>query len=114
MQITLKNRETISAAVTAKSVPIDVSDSACITAALTVYVISGTSPQIQIQFETSNDMQDWVTAGTAFAATTTGTQLGVMDAKTDKYQRYVRASIVVSGTTPLVNFSLWVNTFASS
>jgi hypothetical protein len=113
MQVTLKNRETLTGVVVIFTNPFDTGDYGVITAALVVYSITGTTPDLQIEFQTSNDPETWEDCGTAFAAVAAGTQLGGMTAATDKYQRYVRAKINLTGTSPLVSYSLWANLYHS-
>ena len=115
MQVTLKNRETLSGVITIFTIPVDVSRMSLTTIMLVVYSLSGTgTPTITIQFQTSNDMETWKDCGSPFNRTATGESLVGLVASTDGYQRYLRASIALTGTSPLVSYSLWTNLFTSS
>jgi hypothetical protein len=115
MQVTLKNRETLSGVVTINTIPVDVSRMGLTTLMLVVYSISGSgSPTITIQLQTSNDMETWVDCGSSFNRTSAGETLDALQASADGYQRYLRASIALTGTGPLVSYSLWANLFQGS
>jgi hypothetical protein len=114
MQVTLKNRETLSGVVTIATVPFDTNGMSLITLMLTVYAISGTTPDIEIQLQTSNDLETWVDVGASFSRTTAGTTITGFDAATVFYQRYVRAQIALTGTGPLASYSLWANLFSGT
>ena len=115
MQYTLKNRETMTGAVSVVTHPVDVSDVPFFSVNITVHARSGTSPTLSISFETSDNLEDWaaLTAGPV-AQNDPGTTLAGVRVSTDPYGRYVRCLIVSAGTTPMYNYSLWINTFAST
>jgi hypothetical protein len=64
--------------------------------------------------QTSDDLETWKDFGSSFALTAAGNSLQSFLASTSAYQRYVRASIALTGTTPLVSYSLWANLFPGS
>lgn len=114
MQVTLKNRETLNGVITIKSNPVDVGDNSVISVMLLVYAISGAGATLAIQFEMSNDLENWVNLGSSFNLGTATSQTVAYTAAPNQFQRYFRASIALSGTTPLVSYSLWANLFPSS
>jgi hypothetical protein len=114
MQITLKDRETVTGAATFYTPPVDVSSMALFTYNFTVHAASGTSQTFALTFETSDNLEDWQPIGSAMNQDTAGTNLGSLDAKSGFYGRYIRASLVTGGTSPMFNYSIWLNTFASS
>ena len=114
MQITVKDRESLNGEVTLRSDPFDLSDIPMFTATLLVYAIGGTSPEISIQLETSDNLEDWTGVGSAITANSLDMSLTCFVATTHPWGRYVRAMIQLSGTSPNVVYSFWVNTFPSS
>ena len=114
MQITLKNRETISGAGTFYTPPVDVSSRALFTVNLTVHSSSGTSQTFDVQYQTCDNLEDWADLGGPTSQNAPGTALMGYKAGTEFYGRYVRCKITVGGTDPMYNYSLWMNTFASS
>jgi hypothetical protein len=114
MQIVIKNRETLSGATTEFSPPYDVSGYALLTGALIVYAAGGT-PTLDVALQTSDDLETWDDLSTAFTqASTTGVTRQAWVASTEKYGRYVRAKIISAGTDPVMNYSLFLNTFEST
>jgi hypothetical protein len=114
MQMVLKNRETVTGQVTVFSTVVDVSNMPLLTACLVVYAVSGTGPSVTIQVQTSDDLETWQNVGSSFNLTAAGMQKAAFTAQTDVYGRYIRCSIAVAGTSPLFNFSLWLNAFPST
>ena len=116
MPITIKDRETITGATSIYTPPIDLSSMSLFTFNMTAHSASGTGPQIEVTWETSDNLEDWLALSgiTGVTLTAAGTGIGSGDAKEDQYGRYVRAVITVTGTSPMFNYSLWMNTFASS
>jgi hypothetical protein len=111
VQVTLKNRETLSGVITIYSDPVDVSGMSLLTFMLVVYAISGTSPVGTVQIQTSNDLETWKDVGSNFALTAVGQETRFLLAAGDFYQRYVRAEIDLAGTNPLVAYSLWADLY---
>ena len=114
MQIIVKDRDSINGAVTVKSLSFDLSDVPMVTGSLVLHAIGGTGPDLSIQLETSDNLEDWTSVGSAFGRSSTGTQLAAFLASAAPWGRYLRASIVLAGTEPYAVFSLWLNTFPSS
>ena len=114
MQITVKEREPLSGVVTINSVPIDISDVPMVTMTLLVHAIGGTTPDLQVTLQTSDNLEDWTTVGTPFNRSTAGQSLAAFVASADPWGRYLRAEIALSGTTPTAAYSLWMNTFPSA
>lgn len=114
MQVNIKNRETLNGVVAIRSNPVDVSDQGALTFMLTVYAISGAAALLSIGLQTSNDLETWESVGSSFNQGAVANTLASFDAKTEKYQRYIRVVITLSGTTPLVSYSLWLNGFPSA
>lgn len=114
MQIPLKDRETVTGAATFYTPPVDVSSMSLFTFNFTVHAASGTSQTFGLTFETSDNLEDWKPLSGATNQDTPGTSIGGVDAKSQFYGRYIRASLVTGGTDPMFNYSLWLNTFGSS
>ena len=114
MQITLKDRETVTGAATFYTSPVDVSSMAQFTFNFTVHAASGTSQTFALQFQTSDNLEDWEDVGGATSQDSAGTSIGGNNAMSHYYGRYIRASLLTGGTSPMFNYSLWLNTFASS
>jgi hypothetical protein len=110
MLVTIKDRETLTGVVTIESDPFDVSGMSLVTLMLTVYAISGTTPQLMIVMQSSADLETWTTVGSSFNVITAESKLASILAS-QGCQRYVRAQIALSGTLPLVSYSLWANLF---
>ena len=67
---------------------------------------SGTTPTLDIKFQTSHDGTDFVDLGDAFTQITTeGTYVKKLAAN---FGKYVRAAYTIGGTTPSFTFSLQV------
>jgi hypothetical protein len=113
MQITAKNHDSLSGALTIFSIPIDSTEMSLITAMLTVYTISG-GGALTIQMQTSDDLETWKDFGSTFSRSAAGSALAAFTALGSVYQRYVRMSITLSGSSPLVTYSLWANLFPSA
>ena len=114
MQITLKDRETVTGAATFYTSPVDVSSMPQFTYNFTVHAASGTAQTFALSFETSDNLEDWEPLGGGSNQDAAGTTIGVVEANSSFYGRYVRVSLVTGGTTPMFNYSIWLNTFASS
>lgn len=113
MQVTAKDHEQLSGVVTVKSDPVDMSDLPALTATMVVHSIDGTSPDLEIGLETSDNLEDWVSFGSSVSRSTAGVSLAAARASSTHYGRYVRASIALTGTDPVVVYSLILNTFPS-
>lgn len=114
MQITLKDRETITGVVTVETQPVDVSGMPQLSAEVVVHAVSGTTPDCQLQLQTSNNLEDWSNIGGTWSETAVGATQQGYGVTGDNYQRYVRFQIAVTGTSPMFNYSLYLNTYASS
>jgi hypothetical protein len=115
MQIAVKVRETLTGAVTAYSSPIDISNSPIFTGCLIAHAVSGTSPTFDVSFETSDDLETWDALTATFQQVTAASvDRGVWPTSGEAYGRYIRAVFQLAGTSPLVNFSLYRNTFQST
>jgi len=116
MQYTLKNRETITGAVSIFTQPVDVSEVPMFTVTTVVHARSGTSPTFNISFETSDNLEDWspMTSVPAISQDDPGMRVDSVRALSHPYGRYIRCEIVSAGTDPMYNYSLWINTFPNS
>jgi hypothetical protein len=110
----MKNRETITGAVTLYTNPLDVSNFPLLVLTLVVYAMSGTTPSLTIQIQTSDDLETWMSVGSSFNLAAAGMAKSSFTAQTDVYGRYVRAQVVLAGTSPLANYSLFLNAFPST
>jgi hypothetical protein len=114
MQMTVKNRDTVTGVVTVYSRVLDVSNMPQLTLLLIVHAVSGTSPLLAAQVQSSDDLQTWSDVGGALSRSTTGQSNGALEARDEVYGRYIRIQFASSGTSPLFNFSYYVNGFPSS
>jgi len=114
MQITIKDRETITGVVTIFTQPVDVAGMPQLSAEAIVHAVSGTGPDCEFQMQTSNNLEDWSDIAGPFSQATAGATQAGYDVNAALYQRYVRFQIAVTGTSPMFNYSLFLNTFASS
>lgn len=115
MQIVVADRQQFYDVVTIESSPpIDVTGVAMVIIGLTVHAISGTSPQIAVQLRTSDDLDTWEDVGSDLSRTTAGWSGRAVVASSTPYGRYVRVEYAITGTSPLVNATVTVNTFAST
>ena len=114
MQITLKDRETITGVVTIETPPVDVSGMPQLSAEVVVHAVSGTTPDCQLQMQTSNNMEDWSDVGGTWSETAVGATQQTYEVNGTAYQRYVRFQVAVTGTNPMFNYSLFLNTYQSS
>jgi len=113
MQIIVANRKQMYRAVTETSDPIDVQGIPRLSLDLTVNSISGTTPQVDAQLQTSDDLETWANVGGVVDRTSTGLELGAILITSTEYGRYVRVQYTLSGTDPLANVTICVNTFAA-
>jgi hypothetical protein len=111
MQVVLKDRETLSGVLDIDTDPVDVSGMSLLTFLFVVYSISGTTPAATVQVQTSNDLETWKDVGSSFNLNAAGSQTAMFAALNENYQRYVRANVSLTGTAPLVSYSLWLNLF---
>ena len=115
MQIVVASRKQFYDVVTFESSPpIDVSGMPMVTVDITVHSISGSGAQLDCQLQTSDDLETWADVGTAASKTTTGFGSSAVVASSTPYARYVRVQYQVTGTTPLINATVAVNTYQSS
>lgn len=115
MQLVVKDRETLNGVVTVHSRALDVSEAPLLVATLTTHSMTGTTPELEIQLETSENLEDWASVGSSLNLTTADTTLSAFAAATIPYGRYVRAKIQLTGSDALLTvYSLWINTFPSS
>ena len=114
MQYMMQNRVTHTQAADFQTPYIDVSDSPLLTLNAIVYSNGGTSPVASVTLQTSDDLETWVNVGSALAISAVGSELRAFAAHTLPYGRYVRLSIDITGTDPIVTYSVALNTFQSS
>ncbi len=69
---------------------------------------SGTTPTLDVSFEFSPDGNTWMATGDAFTQVTTSTGL-TFKRLTANFGKYLRAKIVVGGTTPVYSVTLTVH-----
>jgi hypothetical protein len=114
MQIAVRNRDTVTGVVTVYSTIIDVSNMPLLTLLLIVHAVSGTGPNLAAQVQTSDDLESWSNVGSALSRGTAGQSKSAVTAETDVYGRYIRVEFASTGTSPLFNFSFYVNAFPST
>ncbi len=109
-----KNRETLTGDAQLFTSPADVTGMPQCSMNMTLHSVGGTLTTFDVQMQTSDNLEDWFDVGNSFGRTTVGVALEEINVRNHKYGRYVRAEIAITGTNPLVNYSLWLNTFPSS
>ena len=114
MQIFVKQRETISGAITFHTSAIDVSGAAMMVTGVNVYDTGGTSPVISVQQQTGDDLETWTNIGSAISVSSVDQDYQTIKADTTPYGRYTRYQIDLSGTDPVMNYSIVLNTHSSS
>lgn len=70
-----------------------------------VTAVSGTSPSVTVQLQTSHDGATWASLGSAFTAQTAANDSGVK--LFSPIDRFVRANYTVTGTTPSLTFGVY-------
>jgi len=115
VQHSVKQRATETGDITFDTPALDVSGQPLLVGELIVYSIAGTSPDITVTLETSSDLMTWSAVPTfQVDRNTAGSKLASAKASDAPYGRYVRCHIVISGTLTSIEYSLVLNTFASS
>lgn len=115
MQIVIRDRENQTAVVAARTQSIEASGYPAFTISLVAHILTGTTPSLDIQFETSDNLEDWTNLGTAVTRTTAGMSTGhVRLSSGDTILRYVRAIVTTTGTNVVANYSLAINLFQST
>ena len=114
MQIVLWNRDTLSGAVTIQTPSVDVQGVPVINMTVTVHGVAGTSPSVDFKLQTSDDLETWADIGTAHTVNSTGYSAKGYKISTDLYARYVRVEAALTGTDPVINATLCLNTYMSS
>jgi len=114
MWIPLWERQTWAGAITFFTPPIDVSEAAALVLRGTVHAIGGTTPQMDVTPQTSDNGDDWEDLDTSLAFTMGSTDTASFTAVADQYGRLFRAKVQIQGTAPVVNSSCYLYTHASS
>jgi len=116
MQTFVKQREVISGVVSFETPPVDVSDYPLLTTELIAHQLTGTAPVLKAILQTSGDLETWTLVGSAADAevNAAGASYAAASAAALPYGRYVRYTIDLTGTSPFAEYSLILNTFASS
>ena len=114
MQITLKDRAALTGSVTVRSRHVDVSNIPLLSMALVIHSgTGGSGTRLDIDMETSDDLETWVGVGSSFGDNAPGRTTQAWRARTTPWGRYVRASIALSGPSPQATFSLWLYSYPS-
>ena len=115
VQTFIKQRATETGDVGFRTPAVDVEGFPLLSIELIVYTLLGTTPSITATMQTSNDLESWESvSNTDVSLSATGQDRVAVDLKTDPYGRYVRWLITISGTTTSIEYSLVLNTYASS
>ena len=92
MQIILLENENISGPVSVRTDIIDMENMPAFTALLNLLDIQGSSPQISVQFRTSDDLETWSNVGSAMTRSTAGQSApDFFDIANKPYSRWVQA-----------------------
>jgi hypothetical protein len=73
-----------------------------------VFALSGSSPQVSVQLQESNDLENWRDKGSATVISAVGYTLAA--AVTGIATAFVRVKVTLSGTTPISVVSIGINT----
>ena len=115
MQQFIKQREVLTAGYVCFSPPIDVGGMPLLVTELIVYSITGTSPVLATQLQSCGDLESWQDApGADTSLAAVGSDLDATRADTVPYGQYIRYKISLTGTTPMCEYSLILNTYQSS
>ena len=114
MQYFVKQRATETGDITTHTPAIDVSGASLLVTELIIYSIAATGPSVVVDVETSNDLETWATIGSQIEGNAAGSVRMASAASVKAYGKYVRFLIVISGTTTELEYSLVLNTHASS
>jgi hypothetical protein len=89
----------------------DVSDFRELVLRLIVHAISGTTPSLQVQLQTSDDEETWSNVGSALSLSSVGTTATalVCTASGQEFGRWIRASITLTGTNATTNLGVYLN-----
>ncbi len=82
--------------------PVATSNYGTLRLTLNVTAVSGTTPSMTVNVQTSQDGSTWSTVASFAAAATTGTQRKVFNG----VDRYTRATTSITGTTPSFTFAV--------
>ena len=115
MQLVLRDRVNQSQAVIALTQPVDMSGYPAFTFSLVAHDVNGTSPTLDVEWETSDNLEDWTQVGGNTQLTAAGMDSGLIRvAGGDQLLRYVRAKITTAGTNVAINYSLTMNLFSGT
>lgn len=116
MQVPYRVRETIAGnGATADLAPIDVQSMPLLVLAMIAHSLTGTSPVLTVQMQTSEDLESWVNFGSTLTLSAQGTDREPFLLTSTPYGRYVRVQLTLAGgATPTACYSLYLNTYASS
>jgi hypothetical protein len=114
MQYMMQNRVAQTQVITYETPYVDLGEAPMLTLDLTIYSITGTSPQVSVTLQSSDDLQTWTDIGSSVNGSSTGSTYGAVQALTNPYGKYGRVKIAITGTDPTANFSVALNTFPSS
>lgn len=114
MQYFVKQRATETGDITFYTPAIDVDGMPFLTHELIVYSIAGSTPDFSVALQTSSDLLTWTAVGTGLSRTSAGADIQATLASQYPYSRYVRYEITIGGTITSVEYSLILNTYASS
>jgi hypothetical protein len=116
MQIPVFVRETLSVAGAQRtSPPIDLSNVPFFIVGFITHVIAGSTPTLDVDIETSDDLDTWADLGLTIQGDTTGEYLRTaVDLKTTPCGRYIRVKMSGAGTSLTVEFSVYINTYPST
>lgn len=117
MQIFVKQRATETGDINFSTPAIDVQGVSLLVTELIAYSMAGGGGEaISAQLQASSDLDTWTDVTGALVTVTTGagTDIDATLASASPYGRYVRFNIVVTGNMSSVEYSLVLNTHASS
>ena len=115
MQIVLRDRVNQSQAVIALTQPVDMSGYPAFTCSVVAHDVNGTSPALAVEWETSDNLEDWTMIGSTITLTAAGMDTGIIRVGGgDQLLRYVRAKITTTGTDVAINYSLSMNLFSGT
>ncbi len=92
---------------------VSVEGTSLIVPSVNVYAVDGTSPNLSVTFETSEDGGETIEeiSGPTLSLGVAGRDAVSIDASVGKYGSHIRAVVTISGTTPVFEYALFLGTF---
>lgn len=96
------------------SPPIDMSNVPFFIVGFITHAIAGTTPTLDVDIETSDDLETWADLGLTIQADAAEYLRQSVDLKTTPCGRYIRVKMSGAGANLTVEFSVYINTYPST